>query len=193
VDHRIIYWQLQRTDISDSLPRDLSIVPGRLPTSNENVVETLRALTSMLCVTNAQLISSDSSGHAIAEYIEGYMLQNVKRLRAAAILVLVSGLDIIHRPSIARDTGTPRRTAIHWIERYCNSIVSSEELSEQQLALAALGYDIIIHSEQHTCIFVDALVILLLNKHHPHTRCTCYLASKQERRQHRGQELEFAQ
>jgi hypothetical protein len=162
-DQRNITWELRRPDITKHIPSELRFLPGRLQTSNGNVVETLRALDAVSCVTNAQLVSSDLSAHAISEYIAGYMLQDVTRLRAAASLVINSGVHVMRHPSQATDSGCSRRTAMHWIERYCNSLISSRELSEQQLALASLGHNSVIHSSQHSCVFVDPLVRLLAN------------------------------
>ena len=87
----------------------------------------------------AYLLGSVEQSKGCLYYLSDYITKD-KALLGDCLSVLHAAKKFIDKhPSVAEDTGTTRRTAMHWMTRTLNMLAGQMEVSDTQCALSLLG------------------------------------------------------
>ena len=88
---------------------------------NTVIVEYNKMIEAFLgCNTNATLLGSEETGKAILCYLLKYVTKSTTGISHSASLILHARRTIEEFPSIAEDSGTAERTAMHLLNRVTN-------------------------------------------------------------------------
>ena len=137
-----------------------------LENRNSVMVEFNKIVTALLgCNTNVAILGSEETGKSILCYLLKYVTKSNTGISHSASLILHARRTIEEFPSIAEDTGTPERNAMHLLNRVTNKISCAVEVSANMAALAILGGP----TEFVSCSFFHVFVLeaLAYIKSHP--------------------------
>jgi hypothetical protein len=160
---------------SDDQKRLRSVLPSR----NGMVVE-YNPLTSALlgCNTNVSLLGSDAQAKAALSYLIKYVTKPPAELAHSLSLLYHCRKDVQQNPSVADDSGTDQRTAMHYLNRIVNKLNGAVEISAPMAAAAILGMP----AETCTDIFWVAYVSAALRyvKQHPESQPESSIAEEEQ-------------
>lgn len=150
-----------------------------LPSRNGMVVE-YNPLTSVLlgCNTNFSLLGSDAQAKAALSYLIKYVTKPPAELAHSLSLLYHCRKDVQQRPSVADDSGTDQRTAMHYLNRIVNKLNGTVKISAPMAAAAILGMP----AETCTDIFWVAYVSAALRyvKQHPESPPESSIAEEEQ-------------
>lgn len=111
-----------------------------LPKRNGLIVEFNEVITGMLgCNTNAGVLGSVEQAKRTLCYLLKYVTKPTTEITPSISLIQQARRTVENYPSVAEDTGTEKRTAMHILNRVTNKISSTIEISSAFAALAILG------------------------------------------------------
>ncbi|KAI9551024.1 hypothetical protein GHT06_005687 [Daphnia sinensis] len=132
---------------------------------NGMVVEFNPVMTALLgCNSNVSILGSDAQAKAIMCYLLKYIIKPPCELSHTLALIHNARRTVEHFPSTAKDTGTERRTAMHFLTRVVNQLTSAVEVSAPVASLALLGVPSEICSHGFHLLFVHAALAYVLKK-----------------------------
>ena len=136
-----------------------------LETRNGLVVECNQVITASLgCNTNVSILGSDAQAKAIMAYLLKYMTKTPSELSHAITVIHNVRQTIANFPSVAEDTGTERRTAMHFFTRMVNKLSNAVEVSTATACLLLLGMPAEICSHGFQMLFANAALAFILKK-----------------------------
>lgn len=134
-------------------------------TRNGMVVEFNPVMTALLgCNSNVSILGSDAQAKAIMCYLLKYITKPPCELSHTLALIHNARRTVENFPSTAEDTGTERRTAMHFLTRVVNQLTSAVEVSAPVASLALLGMPSEICSHGFHLLFVHAALAYVLKK-----------------------------
>lgn len=144
----------------DSLPPDTRERINRAYMKrNGIVVEHNKIVSSLLgCNTNVSFLGSESQAKLALCYILVYMVKPSAPLAKTISLILNARQEIDQHPSVAKDSGTPKRTAMHLIDKLLNDISGLQEISAQTASACILGMPSTTCTHEFHLLFVDAAI-----------------------------------
>ena len=102
---------------------------------NSLVVEYNKIASALLgCNSNASFLGSELQANLAHCYILVYMVKPSPPLLKSVALILNARQEIEKQPSVAKDSGTPKRTAMHLLNKMVNNIRGLQENSAQTAA-----------------------------------------------------------
>lgn len=129
------------------------------------VVEFNPVITALLgCNTNVSILGSDAQAKAIMAYLLKYLTKPPSELSHAIAVIHNVRRTITNYPSRAEDTGTVRRTAMHFFTRLVNTLSNAVEVSAPMASLALLGVPAEISSHSFQLVFVSAALAYALKR-----------------------------
>ncbi len=147
----------------DLLPRDTREYVNRtLEKRNGIVIEYNKIASSILgCNTDVSLLGSDSQAKLALCYILVYMVKPSAPLAKSISLILNARQEMEKHPSIATDSETPKRTAMHLLNKILNNISGLQEISAQTAAACILGMPSTTCTHEFQLVFVDTALHFL--------------------------------
>lgn len=110
------------------------------PKRNGLIVEYNEIITGLLgCNTNVSILGSDEQAKCTLLYLLKYVTKPSIAITHSLSLISHARRTIEKHPSVAEDTGTERRTAMHFLNRVVNKISGTVEISASFASLAILG------------------------------------------------------
>ncbi|KAI9551001.1 hypothetical protein GHT06_005557 [Daphnia sinensis] len=132
---------------------------------NGMVVEFNPVMTALLgCNSNVSILGSDAQAKANMCYLLKYIIKPPCELSHTLALIHNARRTVENFPSTAKDTGTERRTAMHFLTRVVNQLTSTVEVSAPVASLALLGMPSEICSHGFHLLFVHAALAYVLKK-----------------------------
>ena len=129
------------------------------------VVEFNPVISALLgCNTNVSVLGSDAQAKATLCYLLKYITKPPSEISHAIAIIHNARQTIQNHPSQADDTGSERRTAMHFLARVVNQFYGTIEVSAPVAALALLGMPAEISSHGFYLVFVNAAVAYALRK-----------------------------
>ena len=111
-----------------------------LKSRNGLIVEYNETISAMLgCNTNVGILGSEEQAKSTLCYLLKYVTKPPTEITHSISLIHHARKTIEQHPSVAEDTGTERRTAMHFLNRVTNQISSTIEVSSSFASLAILG------------------------------------------------------
>lgn len=130
------------------------------------VVEYNPVISALLgCNTNVSVLGSDAQAKATLCYLLKYITKPPSEISHAIAIIHNARQTIENFPSQAEDSGSERRTAMHFLARVINQFYGTVEVSAPVAALALLGMPAEIASHGFHLVFVNAAVAYALKKH----------------------------
>lgn len=124
---------------------------------NGLVVEYNKVASALLgCNTDASFLGSDSQAKLALCYILVYMVKSSAPLAKSIALIWNARTEIEKHPSVAKDSGTPQRTAMHLLNKLLNDVSGLQEISAQTAAACILGMPSSTCTHEFHLLFVDA-------------------------------------
>lgn len=121
-------------------PEDKKSLNMALPKLNGLIVEYNEIITALLgCNTNAGVLGSVEQAKSTLCYLLKYGTKPTSEITHSISLIQQARRSVENYPSVAEDTGTEKRTAMHILNRVTNKISSTIEVSSSFAALAILG------------------------------------------------------
>lgn len=115
------------------------------PKRNGLIVEYNEIITALLgCNTNVSILGSDEQAKCTLLYLLKYVTKPSIEITHSLSLISHARRTIEKHPSVAQDTGTEQRTAMHFLNRVANKISSTVEVSAPFASLAILGKKIVL-------------------------------------------------
>lgn len=151
-DRRNIYWELRRTHIPPIAAEGPELAGLEAPGSRAWVARVLSAQNGIISPFNAPFmglvpgneaawcLGSAAQARASLWYLLDYLTKDSNPLTNAAAALVLARAHLEHHPSIAADTGTEHRTALHLLQRTLNSVAGYMEVAGTQAAALVLGY-----------------------------------------------------
>lgn len=107
---------------------------------NGLIVEYNETISAMLgCNTNVGILGSEEQAKSTLCYLLKYVTKPPTEITHSISLIHHARRTIEAHPSVAEDSGTERRTAMHLLNRVTNQISSTVEVSSAFASLAILG------------------------------------------------------
>lgn len=132
--------------------------PGR-PGPNGFVVSLSELITSLYkCNTDVEVLALPQESLCAMWYLSKYLSKDAVALANVLSLLHKARADIAVRPSVAEDSGQPRRTAQHLLSRIINLASGAQEVSSQMACAALLGMDSFVCSHKFWYAFAWAAV-----------------------------------
>lgn len=126
-----------------------------LQNRNGLIVEYNELISALLgCNSNVGLLGSEEQSKSSLCYLLKYVTKQNTGIIHSASLILHARRRIEQYPSVAEDTGSAQRTAMHLLNRVTNKISCAVEISANMAALALLGAP----AEFVSCPFQKAFV-----------------------------------
>ena len=133
---------------------------------NSLVVEYNKIASALLgCNSNASFLGSELQANLALCYILVYMVKPSAPLLKSVALILNARQEIEKQPSVAKDSGTPKRTAMHLLNKMVNNIRGLKEISAQTAAACVLGMPAETCTHEFHLAFVDAALKYLDELH----------------------------
>ena len=133
---------------------------------NSLVVEYNKIASALLgCNSNASFLGSELQANLAHCYILVYMVKPSPPLLKSVALILNARQEIEKQPSFAKDSGTPKRTAMHLLNKMVNNIRGLKEISAQTAAACVLGMPAETCTHEFHLAFVDAALKYLDELH----------------------------
>jgi hypothetical protein len=104
----------------------------------------------------AYILGSTAASRVASMYLVKYLTKDSHKLAATASAFALAMRETKRKPSVAEDAGTPRREAMHVLERTINSLSVTQELSGTQAAAIVLGHPAEMSSHKFASVYVDA-------------------------------------
>jgi hypothetical protein len=185
-DNRLVMWEIKRSPIlpiettneesnaTDVLkltidlleryenlsPENKNIVNKVLLKRNGLIVEFNEVITALLgCNTNVGVLGSEEQAKSTLCYLLKYVTKPTSEITHSISLIQNARRTVEEYPSVAEDSGTNRRTAMHILNRITNKISSTIEVSSSFASLAILGGP----AEFTSCTFFKVYVRCLSN------------------------------
>ena len=153
----------------DNLPEDLkqrlrNLTPQQtiamsktLANRNGMVVEYNETMSALLgCNTNTSILGSDVQAKAILCYLLKYICKPPVELNESLTLLHQAREDIKLHPSLATDSGTTERTAMHFLTRVVNKLGGLIEVSSHMAAAAIMGMSAETSSHSFQGVYINA-------------------------------------
>jgi hypothetical protein len=155
-DMRVICWETSRKEINCT---DLNPTNTVRRNSNGYVVTFSPALSSAICSNTAVYpLGSAEQAKSVCFYLVKYITKDAVE-PGNVLLTTKTTYDKIKKfPSIAIDTGTPERTAIHFWQSLLNSVNGGMEVAATQATAILLGMDSYSCSHEFSFLFASAAV-----------------------------------
>ena len=151
----------------DLLPGEhQSKVVKALISRNGLVVEYNRISSALLrCNTNASMLGGDAQAKALLAYLLKYVTKPPAELAHTLSVLHHARRTVDLNPSKAEDSGTVRRTGMHYLNRIINQLSGAIEISAGMAAAALLGMPAETCSASFWIAFVTAGIAY--TRHHP--------------------------
>lgn len=129
-----------REEFNALSPEEQNQMNAALKNRNGLIVEFNQLISAHLgCNTNVTQLGSEEQSKSCLCYLLKYVTKSNTGIIHSASLILSARQHIETFPSVADDTGTEKRTAMHLLNRITNKISSAVEISSHMAALALLG------------------------------------------------------
>ncbi len=129
-----------QSEFDDLDPEKQKQLNEALINRNGLIVEHNKLVTALLgCNSNVGLLGSEEQSKNSLCYLLKYVTKQNTGITHSASLILHARRVIEQFPSVAEDTGTLERTAMHLLNRVTNRITCAVEVSSHMAALALLG------------------------------------------------------
>lgn len=153
-DDRMIVWELPRPALN--IENHLELPKNMAPPSNGNITEFSPALTfAVKANTCTSPIGDSDQAKSTVFYCIKYVTKDALIPVNSASLLVDAIEHCFEYESVAKDTGTPLRSAKHIIARTVNNITQFGEYSQTLCASVLLGYHSTIKSHQTKPIFAS--------------------------------------
>ena len=107
------------------------------------------------CNTDASFLGSVSQAKLALCYILIYMVKPSAPLAKSVSLIMNDRQDMETHPSVANDSGTPKRTAMHFLNKMVNNVSGLQEFSAQTAAACLLGMPAETCTHEFHLLFID--------------------------------------
>lgn len=185
-DDRILFWEMYRPRISYLLDGVFSVEnekTGEFSATDEDLQDQFNALEPELqdqivrcmlgrngmvvetsdvaavllgCNTNLSILGSDSQSKASMCYLLKYITKPPAEIFQSLSLLYHARMKIQKYPSKAEDTGSDRRTAMHYVSCIMNQTNGLNEVSSQMAGAAIIGMPAETMSHKFTLVFPTA-------------------------------------
>ena len=123
------------------------------------VVEFNQVMCALMgCNTNVSILGSEAQSKAIICYLLKYITKAPMELSHILSLYHNARQNIENFPSIAKDSGTDTRTAMHFFARIVNQLIGAVEVSTPVASLALLGMPSETCSHGFFYVFIKAAI-----------------------------------
>ena len=113
---------------------------------------------ALSCNTNVSILGSETQAKATLHYLLKYITKTLTEIMNSVSLIYHVRKTIEVHPSVAEDSETERRTAMHFLSRVTNKLSSMGEISSQMAAAALLQMPSETSTHGYFNIYVNAAI-----------------------------------